>query len=1129
MMYHNPLNLETFEQEKSENPFVKPIMLDDVQKEIKHAVGSPCPAIQNDGGSPGDAGNASSNTDKDLGNNPTTSFTGCADTTDEDDWYEFTMDANYNIEVTLSNYQNDYDLYLVIDEGNDTYSYVTYSWYDDPVESVTSSGTDIESTAGTYWIVVVAYNQGGASSIGDYNLDIWTNYTENCLDWNNPQNDGNTGQDAPQNWTDSPTNMGSNITSTYNGCLDPSDEGDVFAFDVPVNHTISATLSMESGTDFDILLHQPNGSLIDSSYIDQGDFPTVLEESVTSIDSDFENQPGTYFVNVSQYSGNGNYTLEVWTNYTVPVPNLAIEDVSFNQAGNLGDVIPFNVTVINDGTLDVTDSFMVEVILSVDSDNTWVDHNIGNVTWSSGLAFNSTQVIPVNGVIPTNLVEGEYNVFVILDRNEMIAEEIETDNFETAADSLTIGNGVNPCALPQNDAASGSDIGDTTSNSFDLGLDAEIEVRGCVDQNDKADLYKITISPNQSLEVTLITAPNNGADFDLVLSLPNGTEIDVSENFVNYDEFVTLNGTDYENSSGDYYLNVTHYGTNNPGGTYRLLVGQPDQSAYVAPFSCNGHNDLAVGNENYGYDVSSENPGTLGTVTDFPDGYSGIGCLGGADFSDAYTFSMGDYKNLRISFNATANSPFYANLTDSNNVVIATVDNTTYGSFFESLDNESLEGKEMEYTLTVHSNGGEGDYELIFDTIQPAQPDLVGWSMICPTGTEVEQYSNNEVLDLSLDVRNLRGPGNDQAYSVVVELVNGQNDTMLTIFSSAVSDSNPTLSQIYSYNDTTAYEQINQQWTTPENLSSGLYRCKLIVDFDNEITETDESNNVLYSEEFYITNIDELYANDEDRDGWNTTDTGDGKVDSCPSNPGTSTVDRYGCPDLDNDGVSNDNDILPIDPTQWYDSDGDGFGDNSLGTNGDKCPDVPGVFSGDEGAGCPILDLDSDGVLNENDLCPETPIGTVVDSEGCEIAEEPQDNNTVGDDDITPVDPVDPTDPADTEDSDNAASESTDKAESESGLFGMSFTLIGIIGIVIVLIITTLLFVRSRSANSDTYAMQEKAYADAGYAAVAGIGAADSSITSEQLAYEQQLVEAGYPEDYARAYADQHFRPWLKQ
>ena len=1117
-MYESSDNVE---EESTRTPFDN-LLLDEYKKDINYAVGQPC-TVQSDGGSPGDAGN-STTTAKNIGSNPTTSFLGCADTTDTEDYYEFTMDENYNIQVEMSNYANDYDMGLAY-EDNGTFTFVSVSLYNDPVESVSSFGTEIESTAGTYWIVVVPYNGGGgASSIGDYTLDIWTNYTEACADWYNPQNDANTGQDAPSNWTESPTNMGNNVTASYNGCLDGGDGGDVFAFDVPVNHTITAVLSMESGVDFELGLHQPDGSEIDFSENQQGQ-----DEFVTSVGTGAENQQGTYYLNISHFAGSGNYTFDVWTNYTVPVPNLAIEDVSFNQAGNLGDVIPFNVTVINDGTLDVTDSFMVEVILSVDSDNTWVDHNIGNVTWSSGLAFNSTQVIPVNGVIPTNLVEGEYYVFVMLDRNEMIAEEIETDNFETAADSLTIGNGVNPCALPQNDAASGSDIGDTTSNSFDLGLDAEIEVRGCVDQNDKADLYKITISPNQSLEVTLITAPNNGADFDLVLSLPNGTEIDVSQNYFSDDEFVTLNGTDYENSSGDYYLNVTHYGTNNPGGTYRLLVGQPDQSAYVAPFSCNGHNDLAVGNENYGYDVSSENPGTLGTVTDFPDGYSGIGCLGGADFSDAYTFSMGDYKNLRISFNATANSPFYANLTDSNNVVIATVDNTTYGSFFESLDNESLEGKEMEYTLTVHSNGGEGDYELIFDTIQPAQPDLVGWSMICPTGTEVEQYSNNEVLDLSLDVRNLRGPGNDQAYSVVVELVNGQNDTMLTIFSSAVSDSNPTLSQIYSYNDTTAYEQINQQWTTPENLSSGLYRCKLIVDFDNEITETDESNNVLYSEEFYITNIDELYANDEDRDGWNTTDTGDGKVDSCPSNPGTSTVDRYGCPDLDNDGVSNDNDILPIDPTQWYDSDGDGFGDNSLGTNGDKCPDVPGVFSGDEGAGCPILDLDSDGVLNENDLCPETPIGTVVDSEGCEILEEPQDNNTVGDDDITPVDPVDPTDPADTEDSDNAASESTDKAESESGLFGMSFTLIGIIGIVIVLIIATLLFVRSRSANSDTYAMQEKAYADAGYAAVAGIGAADSSITPEQLAYEQQLVEAGYPEDYARAYADQHFRPWLKQ
>ena len=56
--------------------------------------------------------------------------------------------------------------------------------------------------------------------------------------------------------------------------------------------------------------------------------------------------------------------------------------------------------------------------------------------------------------------------------------------------------------------------------------------------------------------------------------------------------------------------------------------------------------------------------------------------------------------------------------------------------------------------------------------------------------------------------------------------------------------------------------------------------------------------------------------------------------------------------------------------------------------------------------------------------------------------------------------------------------------------------------------------------------MQEKAYADAGLAAAAS---ADSPITPEQQQYEQQLIDAGYPADYARAYADQHFRPWLNQ
>ena len=187
------------------------------------------------------------------------------------------------------------------------------------------------------------------------------------------------------------------------------------------------------------------------------------------------------------------------------------------------------------------------------------------------------------------------------------------------------------------------------------------------------------------------------------------------------------------------------------------------------------------------------------------------------------------------------------------------------------------------------------------------------------------------------------------------------------------------------------------------------------------------------------------------------------------------------------------------------------------------------------------MDVDEDGVLNENDACNDTIAGELVGPDGC-----PLDDGNGDDDDQTDgggdTNVTDPNDGGDsigniTDGDDNTGSgdgdsdantDSTDDAESESKILGMSPLTLGMIGGIVILVLLTLLFVRGRSSKNDTFAMQEKAYSEAGYAAVAGIGA-DQSITPEQLAYEQQLIAAGYPADYARAYADQHFRPWLKQ
>lgn len=100
-----------------------------------------------------------------------------------------------------------------------------------------------------------------------------------------------------------------------------------------------------------------------------------------------------------------------------------------------------------------------------------------------------------------------------------------------------------------------------------------------------------------------------------------------------------------------------------------------------------------------------------------------------------------------------------------------------------------------------------------------------------------------------------------------------------------------------------------------------------------------------------------LFADlDSDNDGYNSTDQGDGVVDAfpedgtqwndtdgdgygdnpapanepdeCITTPGTSTQDRFGCPDVDGDGWSDAGDWAPLDPLQWVDADGDGYGDN---------------------------------------------------------------------------------------------------------------------------------------------------------------------------------------------------------
>ena len=214
----------------------------------------------------------------------------------------------------------------------------------------------------------------------------------------------------------------------------------------------------------------------------------------------------------------------------------------------------------------------------------------------------------------------------------------------------------------------------------------------------------------------------------------------------------------------------------------------------------------------------------------------------------------------------------------------------SYGLVFESMDNEIYEGQTTTYTLTVDSNGGQGDYDVELIVVNPALPDLIPESLTCPT---TEAYTDEEITTQWI-IHNARGPAFGQSMVVQMELVDSDNVTLSTMYSSELESENPSISNAMSYEQSSVQDSY-AFFTIPTDTPSGEYRCKLIIDSNNDITEANESNNVHFSEPFYVQNEDELWANDVDRDGFNSTDAGDGIIDDCPDNPGTSTIDRYGC------------------------------------------------------------------------------------------------------------------------------------------------------------------------------------------------------------------------------------------
>ena len=910
----------------------------------------------------------------------------------------------------------------------------------------------------------------------------------------NGQDDAGLGADAPQDEANASTPMGTNVTASYTGCIDGIDGNDVFSFNVPANHTLDATLILNESVAVYIELVDGNLGFIDYAY----SFGTT-EGSVSTFGTSYDGVGGTYYVNLSRSGTAVDWSLDIWTNYSTPAPNLVIDNITAPLIASAGNSITLDVEVNNTGT-QLAPASVLTAWLSVEG--TLADHDIeiGNMSVPA-LDINESGLFQFTLVIPSNTPGGNYSIIAMIDSDEQIDEKSESDNTAESFELILIDSKATSCPT-QDDAMSGGDAGGDDATSLYLGMDISTTIYGCVHKDiDDDDWFEIEVSPGLNLTVTLV----NSADQDADVYLHDDQGVWFERGFLggSSDETVsTADSTGFSGTGGTFFISVQSWSSL---GIYTLII--ETEGVDSDSFNCGQQDDLGIGEDApaaNGINIG-QNPTT-----------SGEGCFSGFDESDVFAFTVNDGKNFQIEFTADSALAFTATLSDVSGNVIAYADNTSYGTVFTSFGTE-FEGKTKDYVLVIDSNGGAGFYNLSIEGLDSAPADIAISSLVCPT-----DHTSGSEVQITWELVSLRGNANAASITLYLDLIDSGGEEIGRIAVQTVTVSGE-------YN--TTFGSGGESYTTLEERVSGIYNCRLTIDVDNVLMESNESNNQAIGTPFFIQNEEELWANDVDRDGFNTTDSGDGIVDDCPTTYGDSTIDRVGCADLDGDGVSNLNDLWPFEPSQSLDTDGDSYGDNPEGLDGDACPEVAGVPNGDGGDGCPPVDTDADndGVEDINDQCPETPEGTVVGIDGCETEEDqtnPDENSTVttnvtlgsnvtdgGDDDTNP--------------SEDGGDGTTDGAQSNSEIFGMDTVTIGIIaGAIVIILFSLVLIVRGRGGNSGEDKLFEQQ--QMAYASITGLPASDPSITPEQLAYEQQLLAAGYPADYARTYADQHFRPWLK-
>ncbi len=509
----------------------------------------------------------------------------------------------------------------------------------------------------------------------------------------------------------------------------------------------------------------------------------------------------------------------------------------------------------------------------------------------------------------------------------------------------------------QNDAGSGGDAGDNSSMAYTLTPGNHQQYTGYVDQTDIEDWYNISVPTGYGISSNMSFSSSN--DFDLYLVNSQGTSIIDSSYFSN-PETVTSNGTtvggsnvyiviDAYTGSGTYTLDIWMFAVTNAtaatGNVQTVMYNSTDGEFFMTNLTNNAGYDLDV----YLLSWNGSNFTTLAyvalnwtansTTHSEPIWYwwdpdESWYCL----YGEMYDSALGTYIDDDMDC-------LYFEMME------ASVTSDTSGT----LDAQNLtNGESYSYQWylyigsgTTYLQSGNGN----FTASGTSQAINLGWNQP-NSGTQrcltVWLYNSTNVpVGYHEDCFAPTWPG-----VTVTSVTTNNASTSNTVYSSTydltVSDTYGMQSFVYWYTNSTTWDNsaytnftatgssMNFSWNffTP-TMSSVYCADTYLYDVNGSLLDWDTSCFTIF--------------NDDDLDGvWNENDL-------CPNTPSNATVDQNGCAstqrDTDNDGVNDAFDAFPFDPTQWADTDGDGYGDNANGNNSDAFPNDATQWSDADGDG----------------------------------------------------------------------------------------------------------------------------------------------------------------------------------